>query len=149
MQLADALLFHPQHPSSDPSRVALALVYLVVRAESQARAHEQDVGETFLELHRGFQRKASPIFNDPLNFNAVFNEFSAETCSFELTEIIPMVKWAGSFLSMPFSFAIDSRVYESVLLTLLRPPTTRSSSGSPTTRPSCAPTSWARSEKAL
>lgn len=70
--------------------------------------------QLFRKYHEGFSRKASPIFNDRYNFNSIFNEFVADTCHFEITEIIGMIRWAGEFIDMGFTFDIDSRAYEQV-----------------------------------
>lgn len=39
-------------------------------------------------MKNGFYNKASPIFKDRHHFNEVYNSFVAETCDFEMSEII-------------------------------------------------------------
>lgn len=57
-------------------------------------------------------QKATPIFKDPLNFNEIFNVYLTELCSFELTEIIPAIKFVSNFLDYKFSYHIDEKSFE-------------------------------------
>jgi hypothetical protein len=43
-------------------------------------------------------KKASPIFKDPFRVNEIFNSFLTEICEFEMTEIIPSIKFVANFL---------------------------------------------------
>jgi hypothetical protein len=77
MQLTDVMIMHPCHRKYSFSELSLAILYLVVRVETESLRSCQESKSVFEDFHRGFSRKATPIFNDPYNFNATFNEFVA------------------------------------------------------------------------
>jgi hypothetical protein len=60
----------------------LAVLYLVARIESEVSTTGEDAELVYCYFERGFRQKASPIFNDPFNFNSVFNDFLTQTCDF-------------------------------------------------------------------
>lgn len=59
-------------------------------------------------------KKASPIFKDPFRINELFNGFLTELCEFEITEIIPGIKYVSQLLDLEMSYNIDNKALEEV-----------------------------------
>lgn len=73
MQLTDAIIMHPCHRKYNFSELSLAILYLVLRIETECLKSCQESKYLFERFHKGFSCRATPIFNDPYNFNATFN----------------------------------------------------------------------------
>lgn len=72
-------------------------------------------------------KKASPIFKDPFRINELFNGFLTELCEFEITEIIPGIKYVSQLLDLEMSYNIDNKALEEVRIWLFRLVRTRTS----------------------
>lgn len=72
-------------------------------------------------------KKASPIFKDPFRINELFNGFLTELCEFEITEIIPGIKYVSQLLDLEMSYNIDNKALEEVRIWLFRLARTRTS----------------------
>ena len=61
-------------------------------------------------------KKATPIFRDRMRLNEIFNNFLTELCEYEMTEIIPSIKFMAQFLDMNFMYEIDKKTFDEVVL---------------------------------